>query len=80
MSIKKSPSSSSSGNLFSKLKDKLVDAVDGATGSKVKEVKDVKEGENISIPTAATGNIFDQVERRPLLSDVRANRARAPGK
>ncbi|XP_076257673.1 CIN85 and CD2AP related isoform X1 [Rhynchophorus ferrugineus] len=80
MSIKKSPSSSSSGNLFAKLKDKLVDAVDGATGSKAKEVKDVKEAESTLIPTTTSGNVFDQVERRPLLSDVRANRARPPGR
>ncbi|KAL1513817.1 hypothetical protein ABEB36_003172 [Hypothenemus hampei] len=71
---KKSPSSSS---LFSKLKDKFVDAVDGSSGSKQKQVESPPEA---TIIVNVNVNAFDQVERRPLLNDVRANRVRAPGR
>ncbi|RZC33779.1 SH3 domain-containing kinase-binding protein 1 [Asbolus verrucosus] len=74
--IKKSPSSSgSSGGIFYGLKKKLVDVVDGATSSK-----------NISPPKTEPSsdgladNAFDDVHRRPLLSDVRATRPKAPGR
>lgn len=79
--IKKSPSgSSSSGGLFSGLKKKIVDVVDGASNSKTvnnvskanEKIEREKNDEN--------ENAFDQVERNSLLSDVRATRAKAPGK
>lgn len=58
------------------IKKKIVDAVDGSGGSKPATGKDVKtEMNNEQI----ADNAFDQVERRPLLSDVRATRAKAPG-
>lgn len=58
-----------------------MDAVDGATGSKPKTdvAKEAKENSVVE-NTGSNASAFDQVERRPLLSDVRANRARAPGK
>lgn len=83
--IKKSPSGStssggsSSGGLFSGLKKKIVDVVDGATNSKnvnnVQKVGDKIEKEK----SDENENAFDQVERNSLLSDVRATRAKAPG-
>ncbi|XP_057661114.1 SH3 domain-containing kinase-binding protein 1-like [Diorhabda carinulata] len=68
VSIKKSPSGSGAG-ILSEIKKKIVDAVDGTTGSKIiqKEQSDYE-------------NAFDQVERRSLLSDVRATRVKAPGR
>lgn len=74
---KKSPPASG-GGILSKIKDKIVDVVDGATGSKSK-TEPPKEKTNIpdEFPVTQT---FDEVSRRPLLSDVRANRARAPSK
>ncbi|XP_050297273.1 SH3 domain-containing kinase-binding protein 1-like isoform X2 [Anthonomus grandis grandis] len=76
ISLMKSPSNPS-GGLFSKLKDKIVDAVDGATGSKPNS----KENNNSDSSSNLNDlNAFDEVSRRPLLSDVRANRARAPGR
>lgn len=86
--LKKSPSGSASGGsgsagLFSEIKRKLVDVVDGATGSKNNKTT---ESENNNATTrvgpSATDeeNEFDHVERRPLLHDVRASRAKAPGR
>lgn len=74
---KKSPPASG-GGILSKIKDKIVDVVDGATGSKSK-TEPPKEKTNIpdEFPVTQT---FDEVSRRPLLSDVRANRARAPNR
>lgn len=71
ISIKKSPS----GSLLSDLKKKLVDVVDGASSSKSKndvhaETKEFNNNNN---------DAFDQVERKQLLTDVRATRAKAPG-
>lgn len=73
--IKKSPSnSSSSGGLFSGLKKKIVDVVDGAGNSKsANNVNKTNEKND------ENENAFDQVERNSLLSDVRATRAKAPG-
>lgn len=81
ISIKKSPSGSGSG-LFSKIKDRIADAVDGATGSKPKTDagKEKETAKENSGGTDTNASVFDQVERRPLLSDVRASRARAPGR
>lgn len=74
MPIKKSPSSSGAG-LFSEIKKKFVDVVDGGISSKPSAPKtdspEIKDG-NVD-------NIFDQVERKQLLTDVRATRAKAPG-
>ncbi|CAG9818225.1 unnamed protein product, partial [Phaedon cochleariae] len=70
-SIKKSPSSTGSA-LFSEIKKKLVDVVDGATASKTVTSKTEVENHD--------ENAFDQVERRPLLTDIRATRAKAPGR
>ncbi|XP_044259220.1 SH3 domain-containing kinase-binding protein 1 isoform X2 [Tribolium madens] len=73
--LKKSPSgSSSSGGIFQGLKKKLVDVVDGATGSKISPPK--PEPSESGVPE----NVFDDVHRRPLLSDVRASRPKAPGR
>lgn len=80
VSLKKSPSGSSAGGLFSKLKDKIADAVDGVSSSKVKEAKEVKESEKNDIVAVPDTSAFDQVDRRPLLGDVRASRARPPGR
>lgn len=74
---KKSPPASG-GGILSKIKDKIVDVVDGATGSKSK-TEPLKEKPNIPDESPVT-QTFDEVSRRPLLNDVRANRARAPGK
>lgn len=71
--IKKSPSSSSAG-LFSEIKKKFVDVVDGGVSS-----KSVTKTESIEVKDN-NDNVFDQVERKPLLTDVRATRAKAPGK
>lgn len=59
------------------IKKKIVDAVDGGGGSKPAVNKDAKP--DVSNDHGGE-NAFDQVERRPLLSDVRATRAKAPGK
>lgn len=72
--IKKSPSSSGAG-LFSEIKKKFVDVVDGGASSK----PSVKT-ESTEIKDNHIDNVFDQVERKPLLTDVRATRAKAPGK
>lgn len=56
------------------IKKKLTDAVDGSGGSKPVPNKETKSDLNSEVE-----NAFDQVERRPLLSDVRATRAKAPG-
>lgn len=64
---------------FTGIKKKLADAVDGSSGSKpVPSSKETKTEANNEHSSAE--NAFDQVERRPLLSDVRATRAKAPGK
>lgn len=76
--IKKSPSgSSSSGGLFSGIKKKIADVVDGASNSKGYNVQ--KTIEKVD-KNDENENAFDQVERNSLLSDVRATRAKAPGK
>lgn len=59
------------------IKKKLTDAVDGGGGSKSAPNKEIKTEVNND---HAAENAFDQVERRPLLSDVRATRVKAPGK
>lgn len=68
VSIKKSPSGSGAG-ILSEIKKKIVDVVDGTSSSKIvqKEQSDYE-------------NAFDQVERKSLLSDVRATRVKAPGR
>lgn len=72
--LKKSPSgSSSSGGIFQGLKKKIVDVVDGATGSKISPPKPEP------CDSVVAENVFDDVHRRPLLSDVRASRPKAPG-
>ncbi|KAJ8937353.1 hypothetical protein NQ314_011898 [Rhamnusium bicolor] len=73
--IKKSPSGSGSG-IFSEIKKKIVDVVDGATGSK----NAVLKTEIVETKDSSSDNPFDQVERKPLLTDVRATRAKAPGR
>ncbi|KAG5871327.1 hypothetical protein JTB14_034350 [Gonioctena quinquepunctata] len=75
ISLKKSPSGSGSG-LFSEFKKKLVDVVDGATASKISTSKT----ESLETKDSISNNAFDQVERRPLLTDVRATRVKAPGR
>lgn len=76
--IKKSPSSSSSsGGLFSGLRKKLVDAVDGVAASKT-SYHIHKSADKLN-KSDENENAFDQVERNSLLSDVRATRAKAPG-
>lgn len=78
--IKKSPSGGiTSGGLFSGIKKKIADAVDGSTSSKSAAVSKVSDNKH-EINNEQADNAFDQVERRPLLSDVRATRAKAPGK
>lgn len=74
---KKSPSAVSGSGVMAGLKQKIVDMVDGAASSRIskheekeKEGKD-KEKENLD---------FDQVERTAMLPDMRANRAKAPGR
>ncbi|KAK5649179.1 hypothetical protein RI129_000208 [Pyrocoelia pectoralis] len=80
--IKKSPSASSSqGGLLAGLRKKIVDVVDGASGSKSQPVlikaNDLKvDNKTETMPE----NAFDQVERTSLLSDVRATRVKAPGR
>lgn len=77
--LKKSPSnSSSSGGLFSGLKKKIVDVVDGASNSK--NVNSMSKGNAKIEKSDENENAFDQVERNSLLSDPRATRAKAPGK
>lgn len=80
--IKKSPSSSSSqGGLLAGLRKKIVDVVDGASGSKSQPVltraSDLKVDNKVEMMQE---NAFDQVERTSLLSDVRATRVKAPGR
>ncbi|XP_023022284.1 CIN85 and CD2AP related [Leptinotarsa decemlineata] len=75
ISLKKSPSGTSPG-LFSEIKKKLVDVVDGATSSKNSPPKT----EQLETKDNSSENAFDQVERRPLLTDVRATRVKAPGR
>ncbi|XP_066149898.1 CD2-associated protein isoform X2 [Euwallacea fornicatus] len=75
ISVKKSPSGSGIG-IFSKIKDKIADAVDGATGSKPK----AEPSKENNISSEAQASTFEQVKREPLLNDVRANRARPPGR
>ncbi|CAH0552731.1 unnamed protein product [Brassicogethes aeneus] len=77
ISIKKSPS----GGILQDLKKKLADVVDGASGSKSKTEShsEVKENNNNN-NNINNNEAFDQVERKPLLVDVRANRAKAPGR
>ena len=72
--IKKSPTSSS-GGLFSGLRKKVLDVVDGSGSSKAHsgEKMELKVEKNID-------NAFDQVERNALLQDVRATRPKGPGK
>lgn len=79
--IKKSPSGGiSSGGLFSGIKKKIVDAVDGSSGSKSAAVNRVSDSIKPEVNNEqGAENAFDQVERRSLLSDVRATRAKAPG-
>lgn len=77
--LKKSPSNSSSGGLFSDLKKKIADVVDGATGSKPAKTEPPHNNNNNNDLSRESENVFDQVERRPLLHDVRANRVKAPG-
>ncbi|CAH1165854.1 unnamed protein product [Phyllotreta striolata] len=55
---------------LTEIKKKIEDTIDGAMSSKA----GVEEG-----PAKET-NAFDNVERRPLLTDVRATRAKAPGR
>lgn len=74
--VKKSPSGSSATGLFSGIKKKFADAVDGGNISKSSKTENKMD---TSGSEASTDNAFDQVERRPLLSDVRATRAKAPG-
>ncbi|XP_044756496.1 CD2-associated protein-like [Coccinella septempunctata] len=71
IAVKKSPSSGSSGGLFSGFKKKIVDVVDGATSSKSSFTPPKGESEN-------SENVFDQVERISMLTDVRATRPKAP--
>lgn len=79
--IKKSPSGGApSSGLFSGIKKIIVDAVDGGSGSKSAVVTKASESKHELNNEEAAENAFDQVERRPLLSDVRATRAKAPGK
>lgn len=79
--IKKSPSGGTSGGgLFSGIKKKIVDAVDGSTASKNSNTSSKVVDSKLEHNNEHTAeNAFDQVERRPLLSDVRATRAKAPG-
>ncbi|XP_028130137.2 CD2-associated protein [Diabrotica virgifera virgifera] len=73
VSIKKSPSGSGTG-FISEIKKKIVDVVDGTASSRMTMHKE-KE-----VVVENTENAFDQVERRPLLGDVRAGRVKAPGR
>ncbi|KAF5307339.1 hypothetical protein FQR65_LT07056 [Abscondita terminalis] len=78
---KKSPSGSTSqGGLLAGLRKKIVDVVDGASGSKGHPILtkniELKDDVKNEIPE----NAFDQVERTAILSDVRANRVKAPGR
>lgn len=76
--IKKSPSgTSSSGGLFSGLRKKLVDAVDGGASSKTSN--HIHKSTDKLNKSDENENAFDQVERNSMLSDVRATRAKAPG-
>lgn len=73
--IKKSPSNSTA-VLFSEIKKKFVDVVDGGVSSKSSAAKtEISEVKDYS-----PDNVFDQVERKQLLTDVRATRVKAPGK
>ncbi|CAH1099576.1 unnamed protein product [Psylliodes chrysocephalus] len=70
-SVKKSPSNSGLGFL-SDLKKKIEDVVDGSIGSKHVSVTEETFKSN--------DNAFDHVERSSLLTDLRATRAKAPGR
>lgn len=74
---KKSPSSVTKGFL-SGIVSRKSDSVDGSTSSKSQQGKtDVK----VDVKIENVGeNAFDQVERNPLLKDVRAGRAKPPSK
>lgn len=79
--VKKSPSGSGSqGGLLAGLRKKLVDVVDGASGSKsqlnLTKTSEIKDESKNEVPE----NAFDQVERSSMLSDVRATRVKAPGR
>lgn len=85
--IKKSPSISSvTNNLFSGIKQKVKgvenklthDSADGSAGSKPgAQIADGNE-KGISVEKVRNDTEFDQVERSTILSDMRANRAKAP--
>uniref|UniRef100_A0A336LZJ7 CSON006248 protein n=1 Tax=Culicoides sonorensis TaxID=179676 RepID=A0A336LZJ7_CULSO len=85
--IKKSPSITSvTNNLFSGLKQKVKgvenklthDSADGAAGSKPgAQIADNNE-KGVVIEKVRNDMEFDQVERSTILSDMRANRAKAP--
>lgn len=62
-----SPNTTAAGSLIG-LKQKMMDKVDGAASSRA------------SIPNDEQPNDFDHVERSSMLPDMRANRARAPGR
>lgn len=73
--VKKSPSNSgSAGGIFHGLKKKIVDKVDGVGSSKI-----VSPPKSEANDVTSLDNVFDDVHRRPLLSDVRASRPKAPG-
>lgn len=85
--IKKSPSITSvTNNLFSGLKQKVKgvenklahDSADGAAGSKPgAQIADGNE-KGVVVEKIRNDTEFDQVERSTILSDMRANRAKAP--
>ncbi|XP_017786503.1 PREDICTED: SH3 domain-containing kinase-binding protein 1-like [Nicrophorus vespilloides] len=75
LAIKKSPSGS--GGIISGLRKKISDVVDGSSVSK--KSLDVKTETTVYKPEESE-NAFDQVERNSMLVDVRANRAKPPGR
>ncbi|XP_018318563.1 SH3 domain-containing kinase-binding protein 1-like [Agrilus planipennis] len=76
ISLKKSPSGSGAQGIFSGLRKKIVDAVDGATSSKLSSKS--LESKEPPKPSPTNENAFDQVVRTPMLQDVRATRAKGP--
>lgn len=64
-----SPNTTTAGPLIG-LKQKMMDKVDGAVGSRA----------SLPITSDEQANDFDHVERSSMLPDMRANRARAPGR
>lgn len=78
--VKKSPSGSGgqSGGLFAGFRKKIADAVDGASSSKSQPV--LVKASDLKDDRVSPENAFDRVERTPMLSDVRATRAKAPGR